>query len=94
MTCGLVIALIRGFLWFLGRDAEGRRLEEVDPEACPSIPENHDYHWNTSGAWIGVFKKRGPYLEMRPLVRHDTKWVYRHPHPSFSPDDRWMVHVR
>lgn len=81
-----------GFLWFLGRHAEERCLEETDPEACPSIPENHDYHWNGSGAWIGVFKKRGPYLEVRPLARHDTKWEYVHPHPSFSPDNRWIVY--
>lgn len=47
-----------GFLWFLGRDLEDERMENVDPEECPSIPENHEYHWRESGAWIGVFKKR------------------------------------
>ena len=29
---------------------------------------------------------------MRPLVRHDTRWKYVHPHPSFSPDDKWIVY--
>lgn len=81
-----------GFMWFLGRDAEARRLEAADPEECPAIPENHAYHWSGSGAWIGVFKKRGAFLEVRPLVRHRTKWRYVHPHPSFSPDDRWIVY--
>ena len=47
-----------GLLWFLGRDAEDQRTEDVVPEACPPIPENHECHWRDSGAWIGVFKKR------------------------------------
>ena len=81
-----------GFLWFAGRDAEERRVADVDPEVCPGIPGNHDFHWLESGAWIGVFQKRGPYLEMRPLVRHDTRWQYVHPHPRFSPDDKWIVY--
>lgn len=82
-----------GFLFFAGRDAEARRLEGADPEKCPAIPENHRYHWKGSGAWIGVFQKRGAYLEVRPLVRHDTAWKHVHPHPSFSPDDRWIVYA-
>ena len=82
-----------GFLWFEGRRDEARRLEEVDPEGCPPLPENHDYHWLGSGAWIGVFQKRGAFLEMRPLVRHGTQWAHVHPHPSFSPDGRWIVYA-
>lgn len=81
-----------GFLWFSGRDAEAVRREETDPELCPAIPENHAYHWSGSGRWIGVFQKRGAFLEMRPLVQHDTQWEWVHPHPSFSPDDKWVVY--
>ncbi len=68
-----------GFLWFAGRD---RPFESGD----------HPHHWDEADKWIGVFKKRGPYLEVRPLVRHDTDWPAAHPHPVFSPDDRWIAY--
>ena len=82
-----------GFLWFAGRNADERRQQEADPERCPAIPGDHSCHWLPSGAWIGVFKVRGPYLEVRPLVKHDTEWGSVHPHPQFSPDDRWIAYA-
>ena len=69
-----------GFLWFEGRGASGKS-EEVSWEP-----------WSDAKNWIGVFRKRGPYLEVRPLVRHDTEWPHAHPHPAFSPDDRWIAY--
>ena len=82
-----------GFLWFAGRDADEMRAAEADPAECPAIPPDHTYHWDESGSWIGVFQPRGPYLEMRPLVRHRTHWKSVHPHPTFSPDDRWIAYA-
>lgn len=82
-----------GFLWFAGRDAEKRRAEPADPAECPSIPEDHSHHWAESGSWIGVFRPAGPYLEVRPLVRHRTHWKSVHPHPVFSPDGRWIAYA-
>lgn len=80
-----------GFLWFAGRGLDERRAAEADPEDCPAIPGDHSHHWMESGAWIGVFRTAGPYVEVRPLARHDTKWKHVHPHPVFSPDGRWVA---
>lgn len=80
-----------GFLWFAGRGMDERRAAEADPEQCPAIPEDHSHHWAESGSWIGVFRTAGPYVEMRPLARHNTKWKHVHPHPVFSPDGRWIA---
>ncbi|MBT4100348.1 MAG: hypothetical protein HOE86_22015, partial [Gemmatimonadetes bacterium] len=82
-----------GFLWFEGRDAMDLWEEKVDPARCPAIPGDHSHHWLGSGAWIGVFRLRGSYIEVRPLVRHDTEWASVHPHPVFSPDDRWIAYA-
>jgi len=82
-----------GFLWFAGRDADEFRSRDADPAECPAIPPDHSYHWDESGSWIGVFQPRGAYLEVRPLVRHRTHWKAVHPHPTFSPDDRWIAYA-
>ena len=80
-----------GFLWFAGRDLEAQRRAAAPPEECPAIPEDHSHHWAESGSWIGVFRTAGPYVEVRPLVRHRTHWQHVHPHPVFSPDGRWVA---
>ena len=69
-----------GFLWFEGRGTSGKSAD------APWEP------WSDARNWIGAFKKRGPYLEVRPLVRHDTEWPHAHPHPAFSPDDSWIAY--
>ena len=88
-----------GFLWFEGRGT-GKGTSDEPRETAPfgtafpvrtAVASNADY-WSDAKNWIGVFKKRGPYLEVRPLVRHDTEWEHAHPHPAFSPDDKWIAY--
>ncbi len=86
-----------GFLWLEGRGEDGSAY--IDGDA-----ENADYwlhYWPESSApsfpaheWIGVFRKHhSSYLEVRPLVRHKTTWWEGvHPHPVFSPDDKWIAY--
>ena len=71
-----------------GAKASGGLASFPDPEALG--PDG--YRWPQAHQWIGAFRKRGPFIDMRPLVRHDTTWKYIHPHPAFSPDDRWIVY--
>ena len=71
-----------GFLWFAGHSGTDEDL-----------PVDANYHWPEGRSWIGMFKKRGAYLEVRPLCKHDTVWEDHHPHPVFSPDDRWVAYT-
>ena len=91
-----------GPLWFEGRGDLERFVDEGEGEAAegPASSARRDpeaigptgYRWPQAHRWIGVFRKRGPLIEMRPLVRHDTVWRCIHPHPVFSPDDRWAAY--
>ena len=86
-----------GFLWLEGRGEDGSVYRGKDaegddywlhywPESSPPSFPAHE--------WIGVFqKRRSSYLEVRPLVRHKTTWAGgAHPHPVFSPDDKWIAY--
>lgn len=89
-----------GFLWFKGRRAHEPEIDTPPvarpyPAALRAPAFGHIYdcpHWPEFSAWIGMFKKHGPYLEVRPLVKHNTDWRHVHPHPVFSPDDRWVAY--
>ncbi|SVC17223.1 uncharacterized protein METZ01_LOCUS270077 [marine metagenome] len=50
-----------GFLWFEGAGMSAQLETSANSEHCPAIPGDHSHHWLPSGAWIGVFRLRGPY---------------------------------
>ena len=90
-----------GPFWFEGRGDLERFVDEGEGEAAegplssarrdPQAIGPEGYRWPEAHRWIGMFRKRGPFIEMRPLARHDTVWRCIHPHPVFSPDDRWTA---
>lgn len=85
--------------WFEGRGGpdsyavteQGEAAELPESSARPD-PDAAGYRWPQAHRWIGMFRARGPFVEMRPLARHDTVWRCCHPHPVFSPDDRWVAY--
>ena len=90
-----------GPFWFEGRGDLERFVDQGEGEAAegplssarrdPQAIGPEGYRWPQAHRWIGMFRKRGPFIEMRPLARHDTVWRCIHPHPVFSPDDRWTA---
>ncbi|MFP3903462.1 MAG: oligogalacturonate lyase family protein [Armatimonadota bacterium] len=51
-------------------------------------PEDDD-----GGNWMGLITHEEGVCHVRRLCRHDTSWETQmsHPHPIFSPDDRWVL---
>jgi len=45
------------------------------------------------GALMSLIRLEGGRSVMSPLCRHDTSWKNQrgHPHPVFTPDDRWVI---
>lgn len=91
-----------GLHWFEGRGDPDRYADAGEGEAAeppessarpdPAAVGPTGYRWPQAHRWIGLFRTRGPFMEMRPLARHDTVWRCCHPHPVFSPDDRWVAY--
>lgn len=48
---------------------------------------------NDGGNWIGLITHDEGWCRVRRLCRHDTSWKTQigHPHPIFSPDDKWVL---
>jgi oligogalacturonide lyase len=46
------------------------------------------------GAYIGLMTHANGRVQVRRLAWHGTSWLTQasHGHPSFSPDDKWVIY--